>query len=173
MDNVIFREATASDAAKMIEHMRTVGGETDYLTYGKDTFNISEKREASFISRFSSSQKDSMIIAVDSVNGKILGCGIVEHNRIARLSHNAEISLTVIKEAWGQGIGSRLMEMMIEFAKGSGTHALTLFVRSDNSRAISLYERFGFSRIGTSPDMFLINGVYYSADNMYLSLSDS
>ena len=170
MSNVIFREATPSDAANMIEHMCTVGGETDNLTYGKDTFNITEKREASFINRFSSSEKDTMIIACDVSSGKILGCGIVERNRIARLSHNAEISLTVVRDSWGQGIGTRLMEMMIDFAKRSGAYALTLTVRSDNRRAISLYERFGFSRVGTFPNMFLINGAYHSADNMYLLL---
>jgi RimJ/RimL family protein N-acetyltransferase len=171
MSEFVFRECTVNDAAMMTSHMCAVGGETDFLTYSADTFNISERKEASFISRFERSPRDVIYIAQDTESSEIAGVGIVECARGERLSHNAEISLTVLRKHWGKGIGSRLMEMMIAFAKANGTHALTLFARADNDRALTLYEKYGFQRTGCTPDFFKIGDSYYDAVTMYLALS--
>ena len=170
MCSFVFRECTEADASAMVAHMCCVGGETDYLTYGADTFNISERKEASFISRFSRSVCDVIFVAECVESGEIAGVGIVESMRGSRLSHSSEISLTVMRNYWGMGIGSHLMEMMIDHAKAVGTHALTLYVRADNNRAISLYEKYGFRNTGRTPDFFKIGDCYFDAIHMYLAL---
>ena len=43
---IIYREALESDAAELLSHIKCVGGETDNLSYGADSFNISAEREA-------------------------------------------------------------------------------------------------------------------------------
>ena len=166
--DIIYREAASSDAKKMLVHISTVGGETDNLSYGKDTFLISEEKEAKFIDRFQKSKTDTMFVA--ECDGKIVGNAIVERNRIGRYSHRAEISITVLRDFWGQGIGSRLMEMMLEFARRSGIEILYLEARSDNARAISLYEKFGFKTVGVYERFFKIGGEYFDATLMTLNL---
>lgn len=47
----------------------------------------------------------------------------------------------------GIGLGSRLLEALIDMAHEKGARELLLEVRSDNASAIHLYERFGFERI--------------------------
>lgn len=168
--NIIYREAKPTDAELMLLHMKTVGDETDNLTYDGSTFNISPEKEARFISRFVSSDKDNMILAIDSENDLVVGVGIVEHSRIARLSHTAEISITVMRDYWSRGIGTTLMNIMVSFAKNADLHLLTLFVRSDNSAAISLYKKTGFTKTGKYPDYFSIRGKFYDADLMHLLL---
>ena len=165
--NIIYREALASDAEKLLNHIKTVGAETDNLSFGKDTFSISVEREAKFIERFYKNKNGVMFIALDE--DVVVGNAIVERNRVERYSHRAEISITVLREYWGRGIGTRLMEMMIDFSKKSGIEILYLEVRSDNHRAVSLYEKFGFERLGTYKNFFKIQNMYFDADLMTLN----
>jgi ribosomal protein S18 acetylase RimI-like enzyme len=62
------------------------------------------------------------------------------------------------------------MEELIKYAKKSGIEILNLEVRSDNVRAIHLYEKFGFSHIGTSPAYFKIGDDYIDFELMFLDL---
>ncbi|HIZ48589.1 MAG TPA: GNAT family N-acetyltransferase, partial [Candidatus Gemmiger excrementavium] len=71
---------------------------------------------------------------------------------------------------WGQGVGSALMARLLVFARKHGVEIINLEVRSDNLRAIRLYEKYGFRRIGTSPAFFKIGGQYVDAEMMYLDL---
>ena len=166
--DIFYREATSADAEALLLHLNTVGGETDNLSYGGDTFRISREKEAKFIERFSKSKNDVMYVA--ECEGKIVGNAIVERNRIARYSHRAEITVTVLRDFWGKGIGSRLMQMMIDFAKGAGIEILYLEARSDNERAISLYKKFSFVCIGVYKNFFKIEEKYYDAELMTLAL---
>lgn len=161
-----YREALASDAHALSEYVRTVGGETDFLSYGKDTFNMSDEREARFIERFRKSERDVMLIALE--DGKIVANASLEASRVARFSHRSELSITVLKEYWGRGIGSRLMEIMIDFAKEKGIELIYLEARADNERAIALYEKFGFAKKGEIDKFFKINGEYFGCAIMTL-----
>ena len=162
------REAEGKDALKMIDYNSTVGRETDFLSFGENTFKISEEKEARFLERFRKSQKDIMLIAL--FDDKIIANASIERNKAVRYSHRAELSITVLKEFWGKGIGSELMKRLINFSKESGIESIYLDVRSDNYRAISLYEKFGFSKIAKYSDYFKINGRKYDADLMVLYL---
>ncbi|MBE6644962.1 MAG: GNAT family N-acetyltransferase [Ruminococcaceae bacterium] len=164
--DIEYREAVCEDAELMLEHLNTVGGETDNLSYGKNTFLISAEKEAKFIDKFLRSGKDAMFVAL--CDGKIVGNAIVEHNKILRYSHRAEISLTVLREYWGRGIGSHLMQMMIDFARGAGIEILYLEVRADNNRALSVYRKFGFESIGIYKNFFKIGAEYFDACLMTL-----
>ena len=159
--DIIYREALASDAEALLTHIHTVGGETDFLTYGNDSFNISPEREARFITRFLSSERDIMLVALDG--DRVVGNAIIEHNRIPRLAHRAELSVTVLRDYWGRGIGTRLIEMLIDFSCTAGHDVITLTVRADNERAISLYKKLGFTLVGEMKNYFKISGVSYNA----------
>ena len=51
------------------------------------------------------------------------------------------------------------MQELIDFAKNSGgAKIISLEVRSDNRRAVALYEKFGFETIGRFPGFMKING---------------
>ena len=165
---IIYREAVANDAEGLLWHIQTVGGETDNLSFGKDTFSISIEREARFIDRFYKNKNDIMLVALDG--DKVVGNAVVERNKVLRYNHRAEISITVLKEYWGRGIGSSLINIMIDFAKKTGIEILYLEVRADNLRAISLYERFGFEKIGKYNRFFKIGNIYYDAYIMTLNL---
>lgn len=74
-----------------------------------------------------------------------------------RMSHRAELGITVLKSEWGKGLGNRLMETVIDYARGSGIEIVELAVRSDNERAIRLYEKHGFKEFGVYKSYFKID----------------
>ena len=71
----------------------------------------------------------------------------------------------------GCGAASALAEGVLAFARETGVQQVNLAVRSDNKRAIALYERLGFRKLCTFPDFFNINGELIDFDFMILSLS--
>lgn len=60
-----------------------------------------------------------------------------------------EIGLSVLKDYWGPGIASRLLDTMISFGKSSHIEIITPEVRSDNHRACWFYGKGGFGKYGT------------------------
>ena len=94
-------------------------------------------------------------------------CFCIDHSQ----QPNAMLSLCLFaKERWGQGIGSALLQKIIDYAKEHTIELINLEVRSDNIRAIHVYEKYGFRKIGTSPAYFKIDGEYYDFDLMVLDL---
>lgn len=61
------------------------------------------------------------------------------------------VSIAVAPEARGGGAASLLLSSTIRRLKLRGVERLTLVVRESNGRAISFYERHGFTRLRRSP----------------------
>jgi ribosomal protein S18 acetylase RimI-like enzyme len=59
-----------------------------------------------------------------------------------------EVTIGVVPDARGQGIGRKLLNGLIAEAISSGVSALSLSVEPANTRARTLYERSGFTRLG-------------------------
>ena len=71
----------------------------------------------------------------------------------------------------GFGVGSTLLDFLIAWTRATGVITkLNLRVRSDNERAIRLYQRKGFVLEGTISREHLIDGRYFSQDCMGLQL---
>ncbi len=97
---------------------------------------------SSLLSSFESPH--SLFFAATSDGGELLGYAIVYC-----LSGEAQIlNIAVSEYERGRGIGSALMQAMIDGATARGCELLLLEVRESNQAAISLYEKFGFQTIG-------------------------
>ena len=53
-----------------------------------------------------------------------------------------------------KGIASALMDKMIEHCMDTDVYSLTLEVRVSNNAAISMYEKYGFERVGLRPKYY-------------------
>ena len=167
--NITYREAEPSDAGKFLEYCKIVGSETDNLTFGAEGLSLTISQEADFIRKFAGNPGSIMIVAFDE--GELIGTGAVSVvSGKPRFAHRREIAISVRKDYWGKGIGTGIMNVLMDFAKKSGAEVLELQVRSDNEAAISLYKKFGFEKIGTNEKFFKINGEFFAADYMNLYL---
>jgi RimJ/RimL family protein N-acetyltransferase len=167
--NITYREAEPSDAGKFLEYSKIVGSETDNLTFGAEGLSLTISQEADFIRKFAGNPGSIMIVAFDE--GELIGTGAVSVvSGKPRFAHRREIAISVRKDYWGKGIGTGIMNVLMDFARKSGAEVLELEVRSDNEAAISLYKKFGFEKIGTNEKFFKINGEFFAADYMNLYL---
>jgi ribosomal-protein-alanine N-acetyltransferase len=58
------------------------------------------------------------------------------------------LNLSVAKPWQGHGLGASMLDWLMRDAAHRGAHAMLLEVRPSNERAVQLYERLGFRRVG-------------------------
>lgn len=163
------RKATAADAENLLEYFKTIGSESDNLTFGPEGVPITSDKEKEYLESLFHSDRQLYLVAVK--DNEIVGMANFSSFEKPRLAHRAEIGLSVKKSMWGNHIGTRFMETIIDFAKNTAkTEIISLEVRSDNARAIALYKKFGFETIGTFCGFMKINGTYADCDIMRLRL---
>ena len=110
--------------------------------------------EEAEIRRLEGNANNTMLLALDG--DEIVGIATINS------SHKGELGIVVAKKYQGQGIGSRLIEMLIDWCKGNGvTTRIRLDTRTDNTPAVSLYLKFGFVVEGCLRNQTLLNGKYY------------
>jgi ribosomal-protein-alanine N-acetyltransferase len=68
------------------------------------------------------------------------------------------LNVSIAKKFQGRGLGSSLLDYLIEVARGHGGQTMFLEVRPSNKAAIGLYEKFGFNE-------FSVRKGYYPAAN--------
>ena len=154
------REAKKKDAAYILEYVNRIAGETDFFTFGPGEFDLSLEQEEQFIEKHLNSENKLFVIA--QIDQELVGnLGFTGGDR-PRLRHAGEFGCGVLKEYWGLGIGSGLVEILIDWARSSGIiRKINLKVRLDNERAIKLYERFGFVREGLISRESFFDGQFY------------
>ena len=96
--------------------------------------------------------------------------GVAQVRPHIKYRHRAVMGISVLKEAWGCGLGSFLMQLAVDQAKANGFEQLELGVYSDNARAIHLYEKFGFERCGTMPHAFKLKDGTYRDEIMMVKM---
>ncbi|MGK5594805.1 MAG: GNAT family N-acetyltransferase [Parachlamydiaceae bacterium] len=94
--------------------------------------------------------------------GKIIGQIYfrVQHPDHPWVKHIGEFGMTVLKDYWGQGIGTELLLQMEAFASTLSISRIEAKVRTTNEQAISLYRKFGYQIEGTRRMAALINGSF-------------
>lgn len=165
------RSPAPADAEQMLVYLKTTAEETEYGLSYPEEMNFTVKDEADFIRGFAESKGSLMISAFDEgvLVGNALLSGVFDKKKAM---HRATFSIALLKCAWGQGLGQKMLSELIGFAKRAGYEQLELEVVSTNMPAISLYKKLGFVVYGERPRSFkLKNGTYSNELLMVLDLT--
>lgn len=93
--------------------------------------------------------------------------GLHPLSALPRQRHVAMLGISVLPEAWRQGIGSALMQAIVDCAdRWMQFRRLHLDVYTDNAAAIALYRRFGFEVETTARAYALRDGAYVESHGM-------
>lgn len=167
---MVVRVATRSDAPAMIAFVQRITRETDYLMISGSEFSLSISEEEDYIDSFI--KADNRLFLVAEINGRIIGGAHFEGENVTRMRHSGEMGVSVIKDYWGLGVGSALIENLIKWARDTGIiRKINLRVHQDNKRAIALYSRYGFCQEGVKKREFYINGNFYDAILMGMEIN--
>jgi RimJ/RimL family protein N-acetyltransferase len=86
---------------------------------------------------------------VAECDGQLVGILDFQGGHRRRIAHSGVIGTSVRSEFRGKGVGSLLMAALIEWAKSTrGVERLELLVFSENTQAIALYKKMGFTEEG-------------------------
>lgn len=100
--------------------------------------------------------------------GVVVGwCDVLPTHGEAR-AHVGILGIGLVPEARRLGIGTKLMEAALAQAWKLGFTRIELSVRTDNTHATTLYERFGFMHEGINRHAFYVDGRFYDTYSMAL-----
>lgn len=148
----------AADAPEMMKYLKTVGGETDFLLMTADGLSITVEQEAEFLELMFLGERSAMFAG--RIDGEIAMVCNFNARKHERTKHTANIGLSVKKKFWHIGVGGVIMRTFFEHARLVGVEIIDLEVNANNTRAIALYERFGFEKVGCHHKHLHINGEY-------------
>jgi NAD(P)-dependent dehydrogenase (short-subunit alcohol dehydrogenase family) len=104
------------------------------------------------------------------IDGAMCGHCDLKGGQLASELHRATIGIGIQAAYCNAGHGRRMMEAVIAWGRESGLDWIDLGVFSNNTRAIALYRKLGFSEIGVSRDRFRIDGESIDDISMALAL---
>jgi RimJ/RimL family protein N-acetyltransferase len=163
---LLIREAAVEDATALLDYIAHIAGESDFLSFGPGEFELTRSEEEDFLRR-----------AVESP-GRLALVGVLDDELVANLNfsagtrprtrHAGGYGMSVRRHAWGLGIGSLMLDALIDWARAAGIVKINLQVRIDNARAIRLYQRKGFAIEGTNRRAIALHGAHF--DTRYMGL---
>ncbi|WP_042346138.1 GNAT family N-acetyltransferase [Bacillus massiliigorillae] len=169
MPEIIFRQPTIDDAQAIVDFYNIVGGETTFLSFEQDEYPLNVEDQVQSIKAVAEQKNSVMILAFE--NDEIVGIGTINSSNKIKSRHSGELGIVVKKMYHGKGIGSQIIQQLIEWAKSNGiTTRIQLDTRCDNIGAVELYKKFGFEIEGCLKNSTLLNGEYYDLYVMGLLL---
>lgn len=148
--NCILRSPRAEDAERLVTYMKETAKETQFLLRYPEEVNMTAEDEVNFIQSINESEDSFMMIA--EVDGKLAGnCSLSSLGFRIRIKHRCNVAIALYEEFCGLGIGKAMMEHLLDEAKNMGFEQAELEVVGRNERAIALYEKLGFERVGAMP----------------------
>ena len=164
----VIERARAEDGAALLQYLKIIGGETNNLSFGPEGVPLSVEAEEAYLRAQEGSADNVQYLA--RVDGEIIGTASLTRKH-KRMRHRGELGICVKRAWWGSGAAPALMDALLAFARENGFEQLNLEVRSDNIRAIRLYEKYGFRKLCVFPGFFKIDGQYIDFDLMALELT--
>ena len=140
------------DIPGILEYLRISAAETEFLLrYPEECGMYTAEAERAYFSRVNAAENAAALVCI--VGGKVAGTCNIEWSRMIKLRHRASVAIALIKEFWGLGIGTRMMQELIRIAESNpNILQVELDFIEGNSRARALYEKMGFRICGVKPD---------------------
>lgn len=147
---VMLKSPELSDAEALIKYIKQTAYDTPFLMSEPEENNFTIEDEEAFIgSRLYS--EDSIFISAFEGERVVANCHISSMGGKIRLRHRCSLGIAILKDYWGCGLGSILMERLVAFAENMSYEQIELEVIAGNERAIGLYKKFGFTEYGRRP----------------------
>ncbi|MGB9639510.1 MAG: GNAT family N-acetyltransferase [Anaerolineales bacterium] len=147
--NYTIRFATLDDASQIVRLIKELAS----LTHGKSTLDEHGVKE------FLQTSHHHIVVA-QSTSGSVVGLASFIYHK--NLYHNGLVcSIEEIVVNWGhqnRGVGSALMEKVLEEARRCGCVAISLATEKDNDAAQRFYHRHGFNEEALFMEQHFIKG---------------
>ncbi|WP_272674739.1 MULTISPECIES: GNAT family N-acetyltransferase [unclassified Providencia] len=154
--NITIRRATLNDVPAVTQM------HADYSAYA-NTLQLPYPTEKTWEARLG--ENDPLVTQfVATIGEEIVGLLVISQPSQVRRRHVATFGITVSETHQGKGIGSQLMQVMVDYCDNwLNVHRIELEVFAANGSGIGLYEKFGFELEGRMKDYAFRDGQYVDA----------
>jgi RimJ/RimL family protein N-acetyltransferase len=171
-ETVIIRTAVPDDAQALLEYVHVIFVEDLYNVTTLDEFKKTVEEERKWLKAHY--DEPAHIALVAEVNGSLVGFLGFENGSRKRLAHQGTLHMSVQPQFRGKGIGTALLQSLIDWAEENPTiEKLCLVVFATNKPAIGLYKKLGFLEEGHRVRQVKIaDGKYVDVILMYKFVKD-
>lgn len=168
-NKVTFRYLREDDLDSMLTYINTLIREDTFIgMYGELLSREEEKKHLD--ETIDGMKKGEKIVIVVEINGEYAGSGDIRRETVRRKKHGANIGISLLAKYREEGIGTELLEVLIDEARTMGLRLLTLTCFENNDRALHVYEKLGFKKVGLVPEACFYKEKYYGEVMMYMKL---
>lgn len=172
MQDITVRPVTLEDLS-MFRDLRLESLKNEpyaFLATYEDEVQVAEEKWKERIENSIKGENGVTIVA--EAEGKIVGLVGVSYGRHPKIKHTAHIWGTYVEPEYrGRGIGKKLMEKIIELAKvNPNVKKIKIEVVPEQESALKLYEKVGFTPIGTAKNELYVDGKYFDSYMMEMYL---
>ena len=148
----VIRSPRDEDIPGMLDYLYVSAGETEFiLRYPEECGKYTPEGEKALFDRANASECEAMLVCL--VEGRLAGNCQVMWSRNIKTGHRAMVAIALLKEYWGQGIGTAMMRELIRIAEeNENILQMELDFVEGNVRARALYEKMGFRITGVKPN---------------------
>ncbi|WP_245807644.1 GNAT family N-acetyltransferase [Halobacillus massiliensis] len=142
--SVLIRTALVEDAAKILTYNQAIISNSPYLLTTEEEFNVTPEQQEDFLEKMLNEEGKLAILA--EYEGEIIGFLDFHNGHKKRLQHQGSFGMSVAAEFRNQGIGKALVTELLNWAENNTLiEKVSLEVFAENTIAISLYKRTGFT----------------------------
>jgi N-acetylglutamate synthase-like GNAT family acetyltransferase len=156
-DDVEFdvRQARQKDLSGIVGTIRQVADERTYIV-AENVANVLDQEDV----LLRHNEVESRIFFVATVNDEVVGWVHLTVPELEKLQHTAELTLGVIEDYRGHGIGGHLLERGLGWAKEHGFEKVYQSIPSTNEDAIEFIEAHGGEVESVREDHYKVDGEY-------------
>ncbi len=163
---IILRSPDMFDAEQLLEHMRKTSAETDFMSRYPEEITVSVEAQSRFLQMIENDADNFMLAAY--LDDRMVGnAGVTRVRDNIKYRHRANFGISLREEVCGLGLGTLMLQEIFKIVKQTAFEQLELTVFGDNLRAIHLYEKMGFRKVGVLPRAYrLKDGSYHDEVQM-------
>lgn len=162
---MVIRKITIDDAEAFLNLCRQLDKETQFMLLEPEERTTTIDEQIAIIENILS--RNNKIIFVAEDNNQLIGYISADGGDYKRNRHSVYIVIGIIQAYTGQGIGTKLLEELENWAYRNKIRRLELTVMVHNKAAIALYKKIGFEVEGTKKHSLFIDGSY--VDEYYMA----
>lgn len=165
-NNIIIRYPNKDDAKAMRDYINILSQEKTFIRFQGEEVSLED--ETKYLnSQLEKIEKKQTVQLLVFFGSQLIGISGIDMKDKTE-SHEGSFGISIAKDFRGEGIGKKLMELVIEEAKNNlpQLKIITLGVFANNPLAFEIYKKFGFKEFGRLPEGILYKGNY--TDHVYM-----
>jgi len=156
------RTATVADAASFLDLWDALDTETEFMLFEPNERNLTLKEQQSRLAASEQSNKARIWVLEDSAQNKLAGFCSGRRSALFRDRHTLHVVIGLRQTYTNKGWGRLLLSELERWAVDIQVTRLELSVMENNTRAIALYNSFGFVIEGTKKNSVCLRSGYIS-----------